>query len=144
MSLAEPRGAWAAVLYWALLASFALGAAMPHRRAVVAGPSEPQSPVTDLEGALHDRDQIALVHAPRGGGATARSAVGVSLSVTRSGTRRRRGWSKPTNSPAPDGSRPHDSAPRSVKITNGRRADHTADTPSTAGLALEPPDEEDQ
>ena len=33
MALDNPHGAWAAVLYWALLATFAMAAAIPHRRA---------------------------------------------------------------------------------------------------------------
>lgn len=32
MALDDPRGAWAAVLYWALLATFSLAASLPHRR----------------------------------------------------------------------------------------------------------------
>lgn len=31
MSLADPHGAWAAVLFWGLLATFSLAAAIPHR-----------------------------------------------------------------------------------------------------------------
>jgi hypothetical protein len=38
MGLDNPHGAWAAVLYWALLATFSLAASIPHRRAVVSGP----------------------------------------------------------------------------------------------------------
>ena len=34
MSLGDPHGAWAAILYWGLLATFALAAAIPHRRPV--------------------------------------------------------------------------------------------------------------
>jgi hypothetical protein len=34
MSLGSPHGAWAAVLYWGLLATFAMAAAIPHRQAV--------------------------------------------------------------------------------------------------------------
>jgi hypothetical protein len=34
MSLADPHGAWAAVLYWSLLATFSMAAAIPHRRPV--------------------------------------------------------------------------------------------------------------
>ncbi len=34
MAVTNPRGAWAAVLYWSLLATFALAAAVPHRRPV--------------------------------------------------------------------------------------------------------------
>ena len=42
MSLRNPHGAWAAVLYWGLLATFAMAAAIPHRRPVVTGQaSEP-------------------------------------------------------------------------------------------------------
>jgi hypothetical protein len=32
MELDNPHGAWAAVLYWSLLATFSLAAAIPHRR----------------------------------------------------------------------------------------------------------------
>ncbi len=32
MSLGDPHGAWAAVLYWGLLATFSMAAAIPHRR----------------------------------------------------------------------------------------------------------------
>ena len=44
MSLGDPHGAWAAVLYWGLLATFSLAAAIPHRRPVpaVSSPSPPQ------------------------------------------------------------------------------------------------------
>ena len=31
LSLTNPHGAWAAVLYWSLLATLALAAAVPHR-----------------------------------------------------------------------------------------------------------------
>ncbi len=34
MSLGDPHGAWAAVLYWGLLATFSMAAAIPHRRPV--------------------------------------------------------------------------------------------------------------
>jgi hypothetical protein len=34
MSLADPHGAWAAVLYWSLLATFSMAAAIPYRRPV--------------------------------------------------------------------------------------------------------------
>ena len=34
MSLGNPHGAWAAVLYWGLIATFAMAAAIPHRQAV--------------------------------------------------------------------------------------------------------------
>lgn len=34
MSLDNPRGAWAAVLYWGLLATFSMAAAIPHRSQV--------------------------------------------------------------------------------------------------------------
>jgi hypothetical protein len=34
MSLSDPHGAWAAVLYWGLLATFSLAAAIPHREPV--------------------------------------------------------------------------------------------------------------
>jgi hypothetical protein len=38
--LDDPHGAWAAVLYWGLLATFSLAASIPHRRAVPSrGPS---------------------------------------------------------------------------------------------------------
>lgn len=33
-SLGTPRGAWAAVLFWSLLATFSMAAAIPHRRPV--------------------------------------------------------------------------------------------------------------
>ena len=35
MSLGNPHGAWAALLYWGLLATFAMAAAIPHGRPVV-------------------------------------------------------------------------------------------------------------
>ena len=42
MSLENAHGAWAALLYWGLLATFAMAAAIPHRRpAVTTQPSEP-------------------------------------------------------------------------------------------------------
>jgi hypothetical protein len=34
MSLDNPHGAWAAVLYWGLLATFSMAAAIPHRSQV--------------------------------------------------------------------------------------------------------------
>jgi hypothetical protein len=34
MSLGDPHGAWAATLYWGLLATFSLAAAIPHRKPV--------------------------------------------------------------------------------------------------------------
>jgi hypothetical protein len=37
MSLADPHGLWASILYWGLLATFMLAAAIPHRRAADAG-----------------------------------------------------------------------------------------------------------
>ncbi len=36
LSISDSHGAWAAVLYWSLLATFALAAAIPHRGPVVA------------------------------------------------------------------------------------------------------------
>jgi hypothetical protein len=36
MSLTDPHGAWAAVLYWGLLATFSMAAAIPHRAPVTA------------------------------------------------------------------------------------------------------------
>jgi hypothetical protein len=36
MSLSNPHGAWAAVLYWGLLATFSLAAAIPHRSPALA------------------------------------------------------------------------------------------------------------
>lgn len=44
MSLANPHGAWAAVLYWGLLATFSLAAAIPHRRPVRAFNPESRPP----------------------------------------------------------------------------------------------------
>ena len=46
MSLGDPHGAWAAVLYWGLLATFSLAAAIPHRRPVPPfnRPSRPPAP----------------------------------------------------------------------------------------------------
>lgn len=34
MSLGDPHGAWAAILYWSLLTTFSMAAAIPHRRPV--------------------------------------------------------------------------------------------------------------
>jgi hypothetical protein len=42
MELGNPHGAWAALLYWALLATFSLAASIPHRRPLVGA----QSPAT--------------------------------------------------------------------------------------------------
>jgi hypothetical protein len=40
--LGDPHGAWAAVLYWGLLATFSMAASIPHRRAESSpGPSDP-------------------------------------------------------------------------------------------------------
>jgi hypothetical protein len=45
MSLGAPHGAWAAVLYWGLLATFSMSAAIPHRRsAVPVAPTPSRSP----------------------------------------------------------------------------------------------------
>jgi len=43
LAVPHPRGAWAAALYWSLLATFALAAAIPHRRpeAELAAPDNP-------------------------------------------------------------------------------------------------------
>ena len=38
-SLTDPHGAWAAILYWGLLATFSMAAAIPHRAHVTARPS---------------------------------------------------------------------------------------------------------
>lgn len=35
MSLGNPHGAWAALLYWGLLSTFSMAAAIPHRDPVV-------------------------------------------------------------------------------------------------------------
>jgi hypothetical protein len=45
MSLGNPHGAWAAILYWALLATFSMAAAIPHNPAVAA-----ESPLPRLKG----------------------------------------------------------------------------------------------
>ena len=42
MSLGKPYGLWAAILYWGLLATFSMAAAIPHRRPVP--PLDPRSP----------------------------------------------------------------------------------------------------
>jgi len=42
LSLDNAHGAWAAVLYWGLLATFSMAAAIPHRPAVAADAPEPQ------------------------------------------------------------------------------------------------------
>ena len=42
MALDNPHGAWAAVLYWSLLATFSMAAAVPHRRPQ-SSPSSPGS-----------------------------------------------------------------------------------------------------
>ena len=34
MSLGDPHGLWAAALYWGLLATFSMAAAIPHRKPV--------------------------------------------------------------------------------------------------------------
>lgn len=39
LALGDPHGAWAAVLYWGLLATFSLAASLPHRRALPPRPS---------------------------------------------------------------------------------------------------------
>jgi hypothetical protein len=46
MSLGDPHGAWAAVLYWGLLATFSLAAAIPHRTPVppLNRPHHPSAP----------------------------------------------------------------------------------------------------
>ena len=41
MSLGNPHGAWAAALYWALLATFSMAAAIPHRPVVAADLPQP-------------------------------------------------------------------------------------------------------
>jgi hypothetical protein len=38
LSLGTPHGAWAAVLFWSLLATFSMAASIPHRRPVTAPP----------------------------------------------------------------------------------------------------------
>jgi hypothetical protein len=44
MSLGDPHGAWAAVLYWGLLATFSLAAAIPHRAPVPPYDGPPRPP----------------------------------------------------------------------------------------------------
>jgi hypothetical protein len=53
MSLGNAHGAWAAILYWGLLATFALAAAIPHRRPVppVHHESRPLEPSSRSAGA---------------------------------------------------------------------------------------------
>jgi hypothetical protein len=42
MSLESPHGAWAAILYWSLLATCSMAAAIPHRPAMAAEPRQPR------------------------------------------------------------------------------------------------------
>jgi len=41
MSLRDPHGAWAAVLYWELLATFSMAAPIPHRGSPTSFPAFP-------------------------------------------------------------------------------------------------------
>jgi hypothetical protein len=47
MSLGDPHGLWSAILYWGLLATFMLAAAIPHRRAADAGAVAPARVAAD-------------------------------------------------------------------------------------------------
>jgi hypothetical protein len=51
MALDNPHGAWAAVLYWGLLATFAMAAAIPHRSSVPALNERGRSPGLSSESA---------------------------------------------------------------------------------------------
>ena len=51
MSLDNPHGAWAAVLYWGLLATFSMAAAIPHRSPVPALNHRGRSPALSSESA---------------------------------------------------------------------------------------------
>ena len=45
LAVTHPRGAWAAALYWSLLATFALAAAIPHRRPETGARARPTIPL---------------------------------------------------------------------------------------------------
>ena len=51
MSLADPHGLWAAILYWGLLATFSMAAAIPHRRPVPAFDRRSTPPAPQAESA---------------------------------------------------------------------------------------------
>jgi hypothetical protein len=47
MSLGDPHGLWSAILYWGLLATLMLAAAIPHRKGADAGAVRPARVVAD-------------------------------------------------------------------------------------------------
>ncbi len=51
MSLDSPHGAWAAVLYWGLLATFSMAAAIPHRSPVPPSNRRGRTPAPSSESA---------------------------------------------------------------------------------------------
>jgi hypothetical protein len=51
MSLDNPHGAWAAVLYWGLLATFSMAAAIPHRSPVPPSNRRGRTPAPSSESA---------------------------------------------------------------------------------------------